>query len=195
MSGYITPEQLKVTLEITTPLQDGDIPVAIASASRAIDNRCNRRFYPDDENDVRYYTPIRTDWCGIDDLVTVSEVAVDFNADGDFEQIWVENTEYILEPMNTSVPWRPKTAIRTHPFGGRWFALWPRTLRVTAIFGWQAPPDEVVEATKIIATQMLKRPRDAPWGVIAFGVEVAAKIAYSDAQVNQLLGPLMKLTV
>lgn len=194
-TDYLTVDALKATREIKTNYPVNDITTAIASASRAIDNRCNRRFYPDTDDTIMYYTARRTDWMSIEDLATLTTVEVDFNADGVFEQLWVEDTEFLLEPLNTSAPWRPKTAIRTHPFGGRWFPVpWPRTVKVTGIHGWLEPPDEVVQATTIIATQLLMRARDAPWGIVSIGQE-AARLSRYDNQVNDLLDPLTRIAV
>lgn len=190
---YISAEQLKATLELTgTVFADGDIPAAITAASRGIDNVCQRRFYPDDDaNQVRYYSPSNSTTVMIDDLITLTAFATDQSGDGTFSTTWTQNTDFVLEPLNAAADGQPYTRIRTHPrhvtFGLP--AWWPRSVRVTGKFGWAATPGPIVEATTILAAQLVKRAREAPFGIVAIGVDVGAvsRIAQTDPTVRFLL--------
>jgi len=196
MSDYLTSDQLKATLGLTSTTYDADVAASITAASRAIDNLCNRPhgFWPDPDDVVRYYTPTLTNRLIVDDVVSITSFQVDFNADGVFEETWVENTEYILYPLNTTTPWRPKTWVETHPLSGRFFPIgYPRTVQITGKFGWQAAPDGIYSATSLLATQVFKRVREAPFGVLAFA-DVAAHIARTDPQFSLMVAPYKRLT-
>jgi len=198
-TGYITSDQLKATLSLTgLDFADADIATAIASASRWIDQKCNRRFYPDSvATNVRYYTAARSDLLHTDDIVTLTTVEVDFNGDGTFEETWTENTDFVAEPYNRTDPYWPITTLRIHPFSGSLFPLgFPRSVKITAKFGWASTPDQVVEACTIKAAQLLRRAREAPFGIVSVGVEgQSLRIGGTDADLEALLAPYMRLTV
>lgn len=189
---YATSSELKATLSLTgETFADADIALALTAASRGIDNYCNRRFYADpDATQVRYYSPDHPRVLPITDLVTLTALAVDVDGDGAFEQAWTENTHFVLEPLNAATEGKPWTTLTVHPRGGRYFPTYqPRGVRVTGKFGWAAVPDAVKEATVILASKLMRRAREAPFGVVSVGVEEgsAMRIAASDPDVNFLL--------
>jgi hypothetical protein len=174
-NGYIELEELKATKELTgKTYADADLRLAIVAASRGIDEALGRRFYPDaDANQVRYYSPAAYDRLWIDDLVTLTELASDSSGGTSFGDVWTANTDFVLEPLNppTGYPW---TRITVHPSGSRTLPCgYPRSVRVTGKFGWAAPPSQVKTLTAIVAARLVKRTREAPHGIIQFGVEGA----------------------
>lgn len=193
---YVSSSELKATLELTgETFADADIALALTAASRGIDNTCNRRFYADaDANQVRYYSPPCADHLWIDDLVTFTSLATDPGGDGTFEETWTQNTDFVLEPLNASADSEPFTAIRVHPSGSYYLPTdYPRTVKLTAKFGWAAVPEEVEEATTIVATKLLRRAREAPFGVVSVGLEGAAvRITRSDPDVAWLLNDFIR---
>lgn len=191
---YVELEQLKRSAELTgTSFADLDIRGAISAASRAIDEACSRRFYADtDANQVRYYSPHRTDHCYIDDLITLTSIKTDEGDDGTFETTWV-SADYVLEPLNAAADSKPYTAIRARPSGNNVFVpQYPKSLEVTGKFGWSAIPQPIVDATTILAARILKRKREAPFGVVSLGLEGAARITAQDPDVVALIGPYMR---
>jgi hypothetical protein len=60
---------------------------------------------------------------------------------------------------------------------------------VTGKFGWAAVPGAIVEAVTILATQLLRRAREAPFGVVAIGMDVGAvtRLAVTDPSVRFLV--------
>lgn len=193
---YVTVAELKATLTLTgQTYADADITLAVYAASRAIDNYCRRRFYADtDATQVRYYRGLTdTPILRIDDLVTLTSVQTDPGGDGTYEETWTLNTDFTLEPDNATADGKPTTLIRMHESGRYSFSSsYPRTVKVTGKFGWPSVPHEVKAATSILATQLLKRAREAPFGVVALGVDTAARITRTDPHLKLLLDPYVK---
>lgn len=163
---------------------DPSITAAIPAASRALDNLCNRRFYIDTADADYYYTPVWADRLhfGTEEFDSITSVNVDFNADGTFEQVWVENTEYVAYPLNRTTPYRPIQWIKTHPLSARFFPIgYPRTVKITGRAGWATTPAPIVDACKLLTVQVVKRKREAQFGVLSFA-DVAAHIARTDPQ-------------
>ena len=195
---YIDREDLKSTLSLTgQTYADADIDRAITAASRGLDRVCGRRFYPDaDATHKRYYTPIAADTVAIGDLITLTTFKTDNDGDSVFETTWTLNTDFTLEPLNAVEEGfsQPFNRIRVHPLG-RNFLLWPwpRSVEVTGMWGWATPPEQVKQATGILAGRLLKRAREAPFGVVSLGFEgEAARIAITDPDLVFLVGDFVR---
>lgn len=195
----MTSTELKATLELTgETFADDDIDLALTAASRGIDNTCNRRFYADsDATQVRYYTPQGSDLLRVDDIVTLTTLKTDPGGDGTFEETWTENTDFVLEPLNASADSEPWTTVCLHPNGSYYFPVgYPRSVQITAKFGWSSTPEEIKQATTVLATRLLRRSREAPFGVAGFGIDGAAmRIAKSDPDVNWLISDYIRARI
>lgn len=199
-SDYATSADLKSALSLTgETFADAEISVALTAASRGIEQATNRRFWVDaDALQIRYYTPCGADVLFIDDLVTLTALDISTNGNNVFDQTWVLNTEFTLEPLNaaTEDPARPFTTIRANLLSPRFFWPYPRSVRVTGKFGWPAIPTQIKEATIMLAAKLLRRVREAPFGVVAFGIDGGAvTIARNDPDIQFLIGPFTRLTV
>jgi len=194
-SAYVELEELKSTLELTqTTFGNLDIERALPAASRALDEACGRRFYLDaDATSVRYYSPGLANRLWIDDLVDLTAVAVDTNGDGSFGSAWSENSDFVLAPLNAPEDGWPWTRIELHPLASSYFPSYPRSVKVMGQFGWAAVPDAIAKATTILATQLLLRARQAPFGVLGFGLEgEAVRIARTDPHIEFLIRPYVR---
>lgn len=195
-TDYTTSAALKATLSLTgSSYADADISAAITAASRAIDNLCNRRFWLDaDANQIRYYTPYSLSSLQVDDLVAFTALATDPGGDNTFGDSWTLHTDFELEPLNAAADGWPWTKIVVRQNGSFTLPMnYTRSVRLTAQFGWAAVPQAIVDATTIIATQLLKRKREAPFGVLALGPNgEAIRLAKLDPQVSMLVGPYMR---
>ena len=195
-SDYTTSAALKATLSLaSTTYADADITAAITAASRAIDKLCNRRFWLDaDANQIRYYTPYSLSALQIDDLVTFTALATDSNGDNTFGNTWTLHTDFELEPLNAAVDSEPWTKLVGRQNGSFTFPTgYTRSVRLTGQFGWLAVPQAIVDATTIIATQLLKRKREAPFGILALGANgEAIRLSRLDPQVAMLVGPYQR---
>lgn len=193
---YVTSAELKATLSLTgETFADADVAVAVEAASRAVDQLCGRHFYKS-VSETRYYTPLSASLVVIDDLADFTTLDTDHDGDGTFEEAWTENTDFVFEPLNAEADGWPRTRIKLHPSSTVGFPVgYPRSVKLVGLFGWDAVPPAVAQATSIVAAQLLKRSREAPFGVVALGIDSAARIARFDPQVAMLLDPLRRLTV
>jgi hypothetical protein len=194
---YLSPDQLKSTLTMTgTSFADADVTLAIGAASRAVDSMTGRRFWLDTGTaNVRYYTPQYDGMTPIDDLVVMTSVAIDSTGTGAFTETWTSGTDFVLEPFNAPLeqPARPYNTLRArYRSGRRWLpSLVEQSIKVTGQFGWPSIPDDVTAATGILAAKLLRRGREAPFGIVTAGIDSGAtmRIARTDPDVSMLLGP------
>jgi hypothetical protein len=173
--AYVELEEFKRTANLSGQTYvDNDIQIALVAASRGIDQALHRRFYPDaDAAQVRYYTPNGGCTVEIDDLLTLTSLLADYDGDGTFEQTWVQNTDFILEPLNAVADGVPFDTIRRHQRSGFSYSPYPRSLKLTGKFGWAAAPEGIRTLTSLIAARLVKRTREAPFGIVSFGLDGA----------------------
>lgn len=195
-SLYVGLHELKETLSLANEnYADPDVYRALVAASRAIDEYCGRRFYPDaDAAQVRYYTPSNAVGLWIDDLVTLTSLKTDESGDGVFENTWTLNTDFVLEPLNPSPPGAPWRKICVHPSGSyRLPTSYPRTVEITGKFGWTLAPAAVRESTGLLAHRLLKRKREAAFAVAGFGLDgTTIRVPSVDPDVKALLEPFRR---
>ena len=175
--AYVELEEFKSTAELSgTSFSDTDIRLALIAASRGIDEAFGRRFYPDaDAAQVRYYSPHSVRWLAIDDLITLTSLATDQGGNGNFSDTWTVNTDFVLEPLNAAADGIPFQSVKANPRSSLYFpTAYPRSVKVTGKFGWAAVPAGVKEATTLVAARLIKRTREAPFGIVSFGLEGAA---------------------
>jgi hypothetical protein len=192
-SDYITLSEFKDTMEIGSTYADPDVQRAITAASRAVDSVTGRQFYPGNPGEIRYYTAIaELDGQAVytDDILSVTAVKTDPDGDLTWQQPW-PSTNYVLGPQNNPVMGLPYSFIRTPEKKGLIFPLNPYGVQVTGSFGWSTPPEQVKLATGIIASRLLLRARQAPFGVVSAGIDgTAVRISRFDPDLALLLDPL-----
>jgi hypothetical protein len=190
MNEYASVAEVKKTLELQgETFADADITRALTAASRGLDQLLDRRFWADtDATSVRYYTPVSCEWVEIDDLVTLTSVQTDGDGDGVFEDTWTQNTHFVVEPLNAAADSEPWTHLRVTARGSLGFPLNVRSVKVTGKFGWSSVPAGVNQATIILASKLVRRAREAPFGVVSIGLDSAMRIARSDPDVMFLVG-------
>lgn len=189
--GYVELSALKKSLELTgETFVDDDLRLAISTASTSVESMCRRDFAaPGDADVTRTYVPTRHDWFEIDDAVSVSLIDADLYDSGEFT-IW-DPTDFRLEPINGPADGVPYTAVRLNYYS----AVGPfdphcGMIRVTGKFGWPEVPDPIRQATSILAARLIKRVREAPFGVAGSGIDgQAVRITRSDPDVAMLVSP------
>lgn len=193
---YLTMDEWKATAEMTQfNFADADVSVAVSAASRGIDEYTGRFFYQDSSATVDRLYEWRGQSClPIDDAVTVGTVTVDYDRDGVYETPWAQGTSFLLQPYNAALQGKPYEELQLLPLAGWYRPTWyPALVKVTGQFGWPAVPAQVKEATSILATRLLRRSREAPFGVVGLGLDnVAVRISRTDPDLAFLLDPFVK---
>lgn len=183
-NGYCTRAEIFARLNISgagTADQQAQIDNAVNTASRNLDSFCQRRFWLDSSVVARTFEPQELGCLSFaakpfTDIGASSGVIVKTDNDGDgvFETTWAAS-DWELLPYNAAVegpeakPWTAIRAIGTQSFPV--FITMALTRRdrvqVTAKWGWPAVPETIAEASRILATRIVKR-KDAPEGVAGF---------------------------
>ena len=194
-NGYCTVQQVRDQLgDVSSRASEDQIERAINAVSRAIDRWCGRRFWLDGTATIRRYRPRNPYSVLIEDIGSIDGLAVETGHGDGALTGWTED-DFLLEPLDAvaegaAYAWWKITAI-----GGKTFPVGSRRpgLRVTALHGWSATPDEVTEAAILKAAALWKR-KDAVWGVADFGEYGAVRISRRDGDVIELLGGFARAT-
>lgn len=187
---YVEFEEMRAALELAqTSWANIDLKGLITTASRAIDDRCDRHFWTDTSDTVRYYSPTDPWTLRVDDINSITTLKTDDGGDGTFENTWTLNTDYTKEPLNAALDLEPWTKLCVHPAGTHWFpTAYPRSVEITGKFGWPAVPAPVKSATILLTHRLVKRQREAPTGVAGFGMDgVVVRMMANDPDITALL--------
>ncbi|MEO3923008.1 hypothetical protein ABGB07_03880 [Micromonosporaceae bacterium B7E4] len=201
VNGYCTVDELREQLgDAATALPLANLERAINATSRAIDLYCGhplRRFWADAEVTSREYRPDDPYEADVADISSTSElvIATDTAGDGGYATTW-SSSDYQLEPLSvdvgaTAYAWTRIVAVGDHTFStGRRRA----SLRVTALHGWSAVPEQVTEACVIRAAAIFKR-KESVLGVAGIGGFGEIRITRRDPDVIDLLHNFTRITV
>jgi len=198
-TSYAAPEEVKKTLTLSgTTFIDEELTTALSVASDAIDEVCGGRKFRLDTSEqaeptTRYYRPQSPGVVIVDDIVSVETLEVDGDGDGDFEDT-LEEGDFFLWPYNALLDGRPYTQIHCNPvtYSNGLPYRFERSVAVTGIFGWPTLPSFLKVATSMLAVRLVKRMREAPFGVaVSAGIEVgsAVRIARADPDIMSLCEP------
>lgn len=197
MADYCSLALLKQSLGITDAVDDALLTTAITTASRFIDQHCERSFAPASGTATRDYAPTgRYDLLYIDDATSIVSVRIDDDLDYSFGTT-LTNVDYQLEPLNGIAGGIETPYYALRPFEDGYWPLSIRgnraTVRVEATFGWAAVPDVIEQATVLQASRIFKR-LDSPLGVAGFGdmgvMRVSSRV---DPDVAQLISAYRKI--
>jgi hypothetical protein len=182
--SYISEAELKESLTLSgTTFADDDLARACQASNAAVEQLLGRSFTLAAAAATRYYGLRHRGRSSleIDDLTrtTTITVAVDTTGDGTFNQTLVENTDFVLEPLNAEADGVPFERVRLllgyFPFG-------PRCVSVQGTFGWPSVPPQISAFAAVLATKLVTRFRDAPFGIVTAGADmgIAMRLARSD---------------
>lgn len=160
---YATLAQVKAYLRVGDSVDDTEIQGWITSASRAIDDRCNRQFGQLTAPAARVYRrapaydPTKGMWVlPIDDVMTAAGLLVNGVA--------YASSGATLLPDNAPLDGLPWTALGMTAWPILPAPGSPMTNTITAQWGWTAVPAQVVAACKLQCARWNFR-RDAPAGI------------------------------
>lgn len=165
---YVTSEDLAAYVRVVDDLDNAQMGLAIAAASRAID-RCTRRQFgrvvvAEARTFTAYYNQARDRWLvPIDDLMTDEDLAVAWDSDGD-ESYSAEVVAYGLRPANAAQIERPWEELAILPSSAVSVDDTDNAVQVTARWGWSEVPSAITQACLLQASRILAR-RDSPFGI------------------------------
>ena len=193
-NGYCTLADVKAALRITDTIDDALIESSINSASRMIDQYCNRYFYSGSPGEVRYFKATDAYNCWIDDCQTITEVRTAQSNPITFNQVWA-STDYQTIPANTLAngAYQPITGLIA--IYNYFFPTWQDSnlVKVTGTWGWASVPDSIKFATIIQASRLFKR-LESPLGVAGVSDMGIMRVGSNiDGDVAQLINPFRLL--
>jgi hypothetical protein len=193
-NGYCSLADVKAALRIQDTLDDSLIESSINSASRMIDQYCNRYFYSGSPGEVRYYQANDGYMCWVDDLQVLTELKTAATDPLIFDTTWESGDYQLLNPnQRANGAYSPYYAITATD--NYLFPVWAdmALVKVTGTFGWASVPEPVKFASIIQASRLFKR-LESPLGVAGVSdigiMRVGANI---DGDVAQLINPFRQL--
>ena len=176
-NGYATLALIKSAARITDQVDDAMLEMCVESASRLIDEHCERRFFT------------------AGTAITVKTAAA---LDGVYDTTW-KAADVQFEPLNrtsSGLSW-PVTRLRAVQD-----YLFPTDLvgeaavEVTAVFGFgTAVPIQVQQAAVLLGLRLFKR-LDSPLGVLGVGPDLGVvRVGRIDADVQAILHPFRRSAV
>lgn len=189
-NGYCSLADIKSSLRIEDSVDDAMLELAVETASRQIDDHCERVFYS--VTNTRYFMPRDSYVCEIDDISVITSVKTSSAADNVFDTQW-ETTDYQLEPLNgiaggVQSPITHLIAIEDYlfPVNGR-----EATVQVIGQFGWTQVPTAIKYATILLGARLFKR-MDSPLGVAGIGDIGVIRVSRIDPDIDALIAPFKK---
>lgn len=131
MNVYARLSEMRRDLNVIR--SDEELLALAERVSRAIDQQCGRTFFWQPGQTRHYRASGGRDLCLYDDVLSVSELAVDVSGDGSFGLVLTEGTDYWLEPERVN----PKRVVVLTGRGQ--LGSWPigrRVVRITGDFGY-----------------------------------------------------------
>jgi hypothetical protein len=164
--SYATLAEFKAAVGITDSTDDGALQSVLDATDTLIDLYCDRKTGFGTATETRYYTAEDYEYVLTDDLVSITTLQTDDDANGTYETTWTAGTDYVLAPVNAALDGFPYTEIDTS-------VSWPRNfpkdvyigVKVVGVFGFPSVPAAVKQA-EIIQAGAVWNSRTAPFGVI-----------------------------
>ena len=164
--SYATLAEFKAAVGITDSTDDTALQSVLDATDTLIDLYCDRKTGFGTASETRFYTAEDYEYVLTDDLVSITTLQTDDDANGTYETTWTSGTDYVLAPRNAALDGFPYTEIDTS-------VTWPRNfpkdvylgVRVVGVFGFPSVPAAVKQA-EIIQAGAVWNSRTAPFGVI-----------------------------
>lgn len=184
---YATLDELKTALRITDSTYDTELQSKLTSASRRVDRDTGRRFWVDSNTSPRVYQPRHEELMTVDDISTSTGLIVELGRGTSWTT--VDSNSYDLLPENAEVDGKAiETLLRVN---GCWPLWGPQRIRVTAKWGWPAVPEEIHNATVLLASRLFRR-KDSPEGIKGFADLGVVRVSRYDPDYDNLIAPFVK---
>ena len=164
--SYATLAQFKAAVGITDSTDDTALQNVLDATDTLIDLHCDRKTGFGTATETRYYTAEDYQYVLTDDLVSVTTLQTDDDANGTYETTWTSGTDFVLAPVNSALDGFPYTEIDTS-------VSWPRNfpkdvyngVKVVGVFGFPSVPAAVVQA-EIIQANAVWSSRTAAFAIV-----------------------------
>jgi hypothetical protein len=164
--SYASLSEFKAAVGITDTTDDGALQAVLDATDTLIDLHCDRKTGFGTASETRYYTAEDYEYVLTDDLVSVTTLQTDDDANGTYETTWTSGTDYVLAPRNAALDGFPYTEIDTS-------VTWPRNfpkdvylgVKVVGVFGFPSVPAAVKQA-EIIQANAVWSSRTAAFGIV-----------------------------
>ena len=164
--SYATLAEFKSAVGITDSVEDNALQTVLDATDSLIDLYTDRKQGFGTATETRYYTATDYQYVLIDDLVSITSLTTDDDANGTYETTWTAGTDYVFAPANNALDGWPYTSIEVS-------VTWPknfpknvyRGVKVVGVFGWPSVPNAVKQAALIQAGAVWSS-RTSPFGVI-----------------------------
>jgi hypothetical protein len=164
--SYATLAEFKAAVGITDSTDDAALQSVLDATDTLIDLYCDRKTGFGTATETRYYTAEDYEYVLTDDLVSVTTLQTDDDANGTYETTWTAGTDYVLAPVNAALDGFPYTEIDTS-------VTWPRNfpkdvylgVKVVGVFGFPSVPAAVKQA-EIIQAGAVWSSRVSPFGIV-----------------------------
>lgn len=194
-NGYATLVQVKQAIGMGTAdtADDTKLELSIEAASRLIDDETERVFFASGTGVVRYFAADDEDCLDIDDAISISAVATDWDGSGSYATT-LASTDYRTVPTNGLMRGRawPITGLRALPWRSG-LGIFPEldddypAVKITGNWGFgTAVPTDVTQACVTLSARLWKR-GDAVFGVAGFGDMGAMRLSRTDPDVANAL--------
>jgi hypothetical protein len=202
---YATRPELKQRMGIPAAdvVDNDEIDRAILSASRSIDQDCQRHFWKLTETRSLCPTgPYLLKLGAFNDLVSVTTLKTDVAGDGTWETTWQASDYQLLcadgtPNVNAAPEPRPYTQIRavgaqTFP-GGAGHGTRSDLVQIAGVWGWPSVPADVREAAMIAAAELFSL-KDTKFGATGVG-DLGIVVVRENRQVQRLIAPYKRFAV
>jgi hypothetical protein len=164
--SYATLAEFKAAVGITDTVDDSALQAVLDATDTLIDLHCDRKTGFGTASETRYYTAEDWEYVLTDDLVSVTTLQTDDDANGTYETTWTSGTDYVLAPRNAALDGFPYTEIDTS-------VTWPRNfpkdvylgVKVVGVFGFPSVPAAVKQA-EIIQANAVWASRVSPYAIV-----------------------------
>lgn len=178
---YVNRDELKSAINLPEATADADINRALGASSRAVEKLTSRRYWQDAADVTHRYTALSTSLVVVDDLTSVTTLSSNGSE--------IAASDFYLEPANNIKYGEPYLWIESDGA----FSLGRQSIEIVGKFGWPEVPDQVKQIVIVTAVKMLKRTREAPWGIIETGFDgMALRIVREDPDMMLLIDALMR---
>ena len=197
MTDYISAANFKTRFDITVSTDDTRIAAHVTAASRQVDSICGRHFGPGGGEETRYFDPESWYLCPVDDCYNISAVAIDDADDGTYSTTLTSGSDYSTHPRNgVGINMQSGWPVQLLEATGRSYRFPVYNYRassvsVTAEFGWAAIPDDIIEATYLLAHRLYYEV-DVPSGNVPGSVEFGGAPLRRPWTAQELLRPYIR---